>query len=176
MKTTPGIPSQQTTSRLDVVHQTTATLKERWGRSRKVLFQQFRRLLIVAVIALGLTFASATVANAGEPYVSVPKGYKFNRWNSLRDYCSWSPDYFTTYYYKGRVAKSMRVSWKGPCARHDICYQKHSRKYKSTCDKRFLADLRTNCRWRFKSGSIYEKRCYSEAKNYYWWVKKYGDG
>ena len=70
-------------------------------------------------------------------FVSVPGNYVYNpKLGPLHDYCTSSPDEFPN-----PVGKN--ADFRGPCAKHDLCYGSHTDKKK--CDVQLLKDMRTNC-------------------------------
>lgn len=71
-------------------------------------------------------------------FVGVPSNYVYNpSLGSLHDYCTKSPDEYPS-------AIGANADFRGPCARHDMCYGGGVTS-KLTCDNRLLADMRSNC-------------------------------
>ena len=103
-------------------------------------------------------------------YVSVPDRYEYVKDRkkrekmfkdpTLHDYCTSSPDSFHD------------ASFKGPCARHDLCLdKKHGGGYynsdRSECDKKLEENMRINCRYAYKKGSQRRYQCYDVARSYF---------
>lgn len=112
-----------------------------------------------ATVTLTYTGSSSqTAAEAGvstRAYVGIPSNYVYNpRLGSLHDYCTSSPDSFGT------------ANFRGPCARHDMCYQAHTAG-KRTCDNRLWTDLRSNCEVAYAWYNPVRVSCYNTA-NIYW--------
>lgn len=115
-------------------------------------------------------FFAPTMANP--PRTPWPRGQ--------HDYCSgwkkWfgTPDSFTSSLDYGSAAT--KVSFKGPCARHDLCIDFKQALDRSFCDTQFRTDLRQNCRYYLRNytGGDYKRRtnyCYDRAQFYYNRVK-----
>lgn len=97
--------------------------------------------------------ASADVLS--KAYVGIPSNYVYNpRLGSLHDYCTSSPDSY------------LAANFRGPCARHDMCYQAHTAG-KLTCDNRLRTDLRSNCADAYAWYNPLRASCYNVA-NVYW--------
>jgi len=72
-------------------------------------------------------------------YVSVPSNYVYKpSLGSLHDYCTDSPDEFPS-------PVGANASFRGPCARHDLCYG-GGKISKFTCDNRLWSDMIVNCK------------------------------
>ncbi|TFV52984.1 phospholipase A2 [Blastococcus sp. TF02A_35] len=96
---------------------------------------------------------------ATSAYVGVPSNYVYNpRRGSLHDYCTRSPDEFPG------IGKN--ASFKGPCARHDLCYG-GGRTSKFTCDNRLRTDMRSNCAYTYGVWNPQRAACYRTA-DIYW--------
>lgn len=110
----------------------------------------------------------------GSYYTRVPSWYKYERsyWKRLRrwgvyhvqhDYCTASSDY------------CKRADFRGPCAYHDLCYQRYNRTWRTVrtyvrnlhCQKPFLRNLIGNCK-ASEMGRKLTTRCYSRAKRMYY--------
>lgn len=96
-------------------------------------------------------------------YVQIPSDYCFgtnSRQVTLHDWCTKSPD---AYAYYG-------VSFKGPCAYHDMCIQ-YRWKDRSTCDNQLGYYLKRNCDHEYGQ---YDARRYScrDTAAKYWAVVK----
>jgi hypothetical protein len=105
------------------------------------------------------------IAQAGDAkFVSVPSNYVYDTSGrsgrvSLHDYCTKSPDEFPN-----PIGKN--ADFRGPCARHDICYGSSTDKKK--CDAQLLLDMRSNCKYTYP-GFISPTRnaCYRTADIYF---------
>jgi hypothetical protein len=87
---------------------------------------------------------------------------------SLHDYCTWSSD-------QPSVRTGGSVDFRGPCARHDLCYDEdeHGKVY---CDTHFRVRMYNECDYQYPSPSIARADCHSLAENYYRAAKQFGDG
>jgi hypothetical protein len=121
-----------------------------------------------AVVSLPVLFGllmSMGIAQADDTkFVSIPSDYKYDTSGRLRpishhDYCTKSPDEFPN-----PIGKN--ADFRGPCARHDMCYD--SSTDKKECDVQLLLDMRSNCKYTY-SGSISPTRttCYKTAEIYF---------
>lgn len=112
-----------------------------------------------ATVTLTYTGSTSQVsAEAGastRAYVGIPSNYVYNpRLGSLHDYCTSSPDSFGS------------ANFRGPCARHDMCYQAHTAG-KRNCDNWLRTDLRSNCEVAYAWYNPVRATCYNTA-NIYW--------
>jgi hypothetical protein len=105
-----------------------------------------------------------SIAQANDAkYVSVPSNYVYDtsgrsRPISHHDYCTKSPDEFPN-----PIGKN--ASFRGPCARHDMCYGSSTDKKK--CDAQLWLDMRSNCKYTYSSFiSPTRKACYKTAATY----------
>lgn len=88
-------------------------------------------------------------------FVGIPSSYIYRpSLGSLHDYCTSSPDSFGS------------ANFRGPCARHDMCYQTHTAG-KRNCDNWLRTDLRSNCEYAYAWYNPVRATCYSTA-NIYW--------
>jgi hypothetical protein len=116
----------------------------------------------VSLLFVGLMPISIAQANDAK-YVSVPSNYVYDTSGrsgrvSRHDYCTKSPDEFPNPI--GRNA-----DFRGPCARHDMCYDSSIDKKK--CDARLWLDMRSNCKYTYSSFiSPTRKACYKTAATY----------
>ncbi|MFJ3649910.1 MULTISPECIES: phospholipase A2 [Streptomyces] len=95
--------------------------------------------------------------------VTIPGNYVYNpKLGTLHDYCTSSPDKYGS------------ADFRGPCARHDLCYAKKGN-HKKTCDAQLLVDLTANCRYAYGSWNPMRFTCISTAGVYYGAVTAYGD-
>lgn len=114
--------------------------------------------MLVCTAVAGL---AASPAGAVESYVSVPSSYVYNpnlAPTSLHDYCTKSPDEYP-------AVGAANANFRGPCARHDLCYAGSTSKW--TCDNRLKADMRTNCAYQYPWWSPHRGGCYDTA-DVYW--------
>jgi hypothetical protein len=81
--------------------------------------------------------ASVLAAAKRPSKVTVPSEYVYDpKLGVLHDYCTHAPDEFP-------APKAANADFRGPCARHDLCYAgSDSRK---TCDKALRRNLFRNC-------------------------------
>jgi hypothetical protein len=87
-------------------------------------------------------------------FVGVPKGYVYNpKLGTTHDYCSYSPDSY------------LKANFRGPCARHDMCYD--SPKDKKKCDVNLLKDMRANCNHAYGKFNPIRYTCHDIAKVYF---------
>src|SRR4051812_2013119 len=94
---------------------------------------------------------------------TVPSDYVYDpRMGTLHDYCTRSPD---TY---------LKADFRGPCARHDLCYQAPGNN-KSSCDDTLYAELRQNCDYAYGPLNPIRVTCYGQAKTYHIAVTQFGD-
>ena len=92
-------------------------------------------------------------------YVGIPSNYVYNpSLGTLHDYCSYSPDEFTS-------PVGANANFRGPCARHDLCYAGTTSEF--TCDNRLRADMRSNCEYTYAWYNPTRALCYDTA-NIYW--------
>lgn len=76
-------------------------------------------------------------ANRLSGYVGVPSNYIYNpRLGARHDYCTGSPDEFP-------APIGNNADFRGPCARHDMCYDSTTSKW--TCDNRLFDNMVSNC-------------------------------
>jgi hypothetical protein len=109
-------------------------------------------------IVLGLAPLSPTPALAA-PFLDVPPEYVYNPDLGARnDYCTSSPDEF-------RVPGAENADFRGPCARHDLCYGSGTSHF--TCDNQLRADMRTNCAFQYGALNPLRHTCYRTA-DVYW--------
>lgn len=70
---------------------------------------------------------------------------------------------------------SIYVSFKGPCARHDLCIEFKQARERSYCDVKLRDDIKQNCRYFLRNATMWKdvriSRCYSTASLYYRVVK-----
>ena len=112
--------------------------------------------------------------------VSVPSNYVYCvvwvatkcKPKNLHDYCSWSPDGFR---YKTKLAWS-EVTFRGPCARHDLAIDSIRKKSISLASKKaqrrnadatFKSHLRQNCGYKLYKSTPVRTACFGAASVYY---------
>lgn len=93
-------------------------------------------------------------------FVGVPSNYVYNPALGARhDYCTSSPDEFPN-------PVGSNANFRGPCARHDMCYDNSSIS-KFTCDNRLLADMYENCEHEYSWYNPVRYTCFDTA-DVYW--------
>jgi len=113
---------------------------------------------IMTVFSISLMTTLIASAAVAADFVTVPKGYLYKpSLGTLHDYCSYSPDDFRA---SGGIA-----DFRGPCARHDICYGGSTDK--KVCDIRLFQDMKTNCNHAFASWNPSRYACYATAGIYF---------
>lgn len=122
-----------------------------------------RHLSVACIVScaavIALVVGPATAASADSAYVRVPRNYVYNpALGSLHDYCTSSPDEFP-------APGAPNANFRGPCARHDLCYAGSTSKF--TCDNRLWADMRTNCAYLYSWYNPLRDACNGTA-NIYW--------
>lgn len=120
------------------------------------------KALVIAGLATTMVLAGVVAPASAADYVSVPDRYVYNPdatyQRTLHDYCTKSPDEFS--------APGKNASFRGPCARHDLCIM--DRKVaRSTCDSRFRSDLLQQCEHYYGSLDPRRGACKSTALVYY---------
>ena len=103
---------------------------------------------------------AAGAASLGGAFVSVPSNYVYNpALGSLHDYCTSSPDEFPAPF-------GPNADFRGPCARHDLCYGAGTGDF--ACDNGLRSDMRTNCAYTYGTFNPNRALCYITADIY--WV------
>lgn len=114
-----------------------------------------RRIAAMILLSIGALLVAAPQASAtsdraapqqaaaeGGEFVSVPDEYVYDpSLGTQHDYCSYSPDEFPN-------PVGDNADFRGPCARHDLCYGDPSRD-QLDCDNELLADMHTNCEYEY---------------------------
>lgn len=116
-------------------------------------------------VVLGLIYSdvstdagAAAAPSAAGAFVSVPSNYVYNpALGSLHDYGTSSPDEFPAPF-------GANANFRGPCARHDLCYAGSTSEF--TCDNGLRSDMRTNCAYTYGSTNPNRYACYSTADIY----------
>ena len=92
-------------------------------------------------------------------YVDVPSDYVYDpALGSLHDYCTSSPDEFPNPF-------GANADFRGPCARHDLCYASSTSKF--TCDNHLHGDMVSNCEDSYSWYNLARGACYDVA-DVYW--------
>ncbi|MFI6761829.1 hypothetical protein ACIBF5_22080 [Micromonospora sp. NPDC050417] len=95
--------------------------------------------------------------------VTVPSNYVYDpSRGSLHDYCTSSPDSY------------LFADFRGPCARHDLCYEAPGN-HKSACDNTFFSHLVNNCDYAYGSLNPLRYSCRVVAGEYWAAVTAFGD-
>ena len=130
-----------------------------------------RRHLAVVIAAVPLFLLMPGQAWAAEP-ITIPSIYVYNpSLGALNDYCTISDDFAPI---QDRQLKLRRADFRGPCARHDLCYA--SPAPKNVCDDNFYRDLLQQCDYTFASDtSGYLAYCRGRSALYYRAVEAFGD-
>ncbi len=107
--------------------------------------------------------AAPTAAASRISKVTVPSNYVYNpRKGSLHDYCTSSPDSY------------LSADFRGPCARHDLCYAKPGN-HKKACDATLDVQLSQNCAYAYGSLNPLRYSCINTAHGYWMSVTSFGD-
>ena len=118
---------------------------------------------VVAVSTQQVESAAPSGADAAESvlgFVSIPSNYVYDpSRGSLHDYCTASPDGFQD------------ADFRGPCARHDMCYEEPGQK-KAQCDNALRSNIDSNCVYAYPSAT---GPCWAAAATYWAAVVGFGD-
>ncbi len=105
--------------------------------------------------------AAQLIRPAAVPYdshITIPSNYVYNPTTTyqrtLHDYCSYSPDSFFS------------ANFRGPCARHDMCYQYHQQSQVG-CDNWLWINLSSECRYTYAWYNPMRQSCLNTADIYY---------
>ncbi|MDQ3269463.1 MAG: phospholipase [Pseudomonadota bacterium] len=102
---------------------------------------------------------SGEISPSAVSFVSVPWNYVYAPWRgSLHDYCTASPDEFPN-------PAGPNANFRGPCARHDMCYAGTTSAW--TCDVNLRENMRINCRYTYAWYNPTRAVCYSTADVYF---------
>lgn len=111
-----------------------------WRRPHRIV----GLLLLTVVLTGGLLSTTSGTAHAASGHITVPSNYVYNpnttHQRTLHDYCSYSPDEFP--------APGKNANFRGPCARHDMCYQYHQ-KTQVGCDRQLWSHLTSECEYTY---------------------------
>lgn len=95
-------------------------------------------------------------------HITIPSNYVYNpnttRQRTLHDYCSYSPDEFS--------APGTNANFRGPCARHDMCYQYHQ-KTQHGCDNQLGTQLTQECTYTYAWYDPRRTACVNTAAVYW---------
>jgi hypothetical protein len=122
------------------------------------------KALAIGSLLLGALMPIRIAQANDAKFVSVPSNYVYDTSGrsgrvSLHDYCTKSPDEFPN-----PIGKN--ASFRGPCARHDMCYSGSTDKKK--CDARLWLDMRSNCKYTYRAFvSPTRSACYRTAEIYF---------
>lgn len=116
------------------------------------------RRILSAVTASVLMTGAMMVGFGGTAYaappIGVPSDYVYKpSLGPLHDYCTKSPESF------------FRADFRGPCARHDLCYERGADK--RFCNVAFRLHLYLNCDYAYSAGSNSRAACHRTADIYY---------
>jgi hypothetical protein len=91
--------------------------------------------------------------------VTVPAEYVYDpSLGYLHDYCTFSPDEFP-------APAAPNADFRGPCARHDLCYAGSTDQF--VCDNALRKDMYTNCDYYYSGFSLLRPLCKATA-DVYW--------
>ncbi len=114
---------------------------------------------VTAVLIYRGTAVEPSTPGLAKAYVGVPSNYVYNpSLGSRHDYCTSSPDEFPN-------PVGANADFRGPCARHDLCYGSSTSKF--TCDNRLWTDMRSNCAHWYAWYNPARAACYRTA-DVYW--------
>jgi hypothetical protein len=109
---------------------------------------------------LTLTAPVRALGASKKPYASVPPEYVYDpKLGSLHDYCTNAPDSFPAPHAKN-------ASFRGPCARHDLCIGA-APSDRSPCDDGLKADMYTNCEYWYGKYNPLRYACKTTALVYW---------
>ncbi|MFF8725409.1 hypothetical protein ACF073_02815 [Streptomyces sp. NPDC015171] len=95
------------------------------------------------------------IVAASSGKVTVPSNYVYKpSMGTLHDYCTSAPEFWSD------------ADFRGPCARHDMCYAKPG-DHKKSCDAAFFKNLYQNCRYAFGSFNPLRYECFTVSATYY---------
>lgn len=103
--------------------------------------------------------AAGEITTSAVTFVTVPSSYVYKpSLGSLHDYCTASPDEFPN-------PLGANANFRGPCARHDMCYAGTTSAY--TCDVNLRENMRINCRHAYAWYNPTRAVCYDTANIYF---------
>jgi hypothetical protein len=105
--------------------------------------------------------STAMIASAGRPSeVTVPANYVYNpALGSFHDYCTLAPDEFP-------APGAPNADFRGPCARHDLCYEGATTS-RFSCDNTLLRNMYRNCEHYYGVFSVLRAACKTTALVYW---------
>lgn len=102
---------------------------------------------------------SGEIGISAVTFVTVPWNYVYKpSLGSLHDYCTASPDEFPNPF-------GANANFRGPCARHDMCYAGSTSAW--TCDVNLRENMRINCRHAYAWYNPTRAVCYDTANIYF---------
>jgi hypothetical protein len=103
--------------------------------------------------------ALAALVAARPPKVTVPSNYVYNpKRGSRHDYCTFAPDEFP-------APHAANADFRGPCARHDLCYD--AKTSKKSCDKALRNMMFQNCEYYYGRFNPLRSACKTAAVIYW---------
>ena len=131
-----------------------------------------RRLATTLCLSAAVFIFGASPSWAASP-VTLPPNYVYDPSSgSLHDYCTLSDD---VHLIENRQLKKSSVDERGPCARHDLCYEGDAPK--KVCDSAFYHDLLQQCDYKFGGDTTgFLDQCRTHSQTYYVGVIVGGDG
>lgn len=103
--------------------------------------------------------ALATLAADRPSKVTVPSEYIFDpKRGALHDYCTLAPDEFP-------AAHAVNADFRGPCARHDLCYAGSTSE--KSCDTALRRDMYRNCEHYYSRYNPLRTGCKAVAVTYW---------
>lgn len=131
-----------------------------------------KRLALAVLTVAAMSMAAPTAALAAPGPVTIPADYVYEpSRGSLHDYCTSSEDVPVVFHRYTRRSKP--VDFRGPCARHDMCYE--GDRSKASCDDAFRRDMYQQCDHTFTTDSGFRSTCHQRADLYYDAVVRFGD-
>jgi hypothetical protein len=116
----------------------------------------------VAAAPVAASPAPVAVAAARCCHSTIPGNYVYNKdatyQKTLHDYCTKSPDEFS--------APGDNANFRGPCARHDLCYQ-YRQQSRSGCDDQLFRHLENECTYQYAGYDPRREGCTATAEIYY---------
>lgn len=103
-------------------------------------------------------------------YVGIPSNYRYGtqyKPKALHDYCTSSPDEFPN-------PVGANANFRGPCARHDMCYEGSTAK--RTCDNNLWSNMVSNCEYTYAWYNPVRQTCINTANVYWVAVTAFGKG
>jgi hypothetical protein len=136
-----------------------------------------KRLIMVALAVAAFAFWPASALAAPGP-VTIPGDYVYEpALGVLNDYCTQSPDQPLIAH--AQTLRQREVDFRGPCARHDMCY--HTGRPLSDCHEDFRRNLDQQCDYTFGTDpnpfgdSGWRRPCGNLAMEYYTAVSVFGN-